>query len=632
MRENSTVTAEGHLDFTQMGRILGSLLAVAKIQQLVVVDDTYLKPEIDLEAIVVSAQIAPSRYAGLIPALETVEEDEGERISGIVRGALENGDVAKHAWEIYQPKAQDAGDDAKPMSVLEELFRAIPRETGIRCFQLSSSEWVAQADTILDSANGGALVLVDRDFSREGRGTEHGLTVVAGILGGGTEGVYCALLSHTITPSEELVRWGELAEEHGIPPHRFVVISKTRLGDADLAGFLHLLRLAVLCGPLQELRDKAKVLFKEALDTTHAALELWSVFDFDEAIFGSSRGEGVWEGETLLRVMSTFTVREARERVLGNQDVRKLIDLARCASSVLIPFDELHPWKSVGQMALAYQRAEYYFDRTYINTPHLPLEAGDVFERPGHNDRYILLAQPCELMVRGAGGRAYDAGKMVPLCLIKDEPASDESQSYELPCWHEKGESGYVHFSRIHYVRVSMLDLCVLREDGEAIFDKTVALPETLTESWREYGKKLLKQLKTESEDVAKLTSYFEEPKNKVPGDIRKLAVAKVQPCCSNTSRFKYTATENGFTVNLKRVSRVTSLLATDILRGFARHQSRTAFDQPVVTERLRRRMAAAPVEAATVAAPLEALTAEAASAQATPVAMQVEGAPVAMR
>jgi hypothetical protein len=582
--------------YEEMGAIFGSLLIAAGIHQLVVIDDSYASNGIDIDAIVVAAMTAPEKFIKIIPALTDLEVDEGDRISSIVRGTLEDGSLALQAWKVCQEGADhDAELDAKTMSVLDELVRAIPESATVKDQRFSGQDWQSHAATVLVPENGRALVLVDRDFKREGKSEEHGLTVIASILKGSPDGVYCALLSHTVSPGDELERWSALAEQHGIPQDRFVVISKTRLAEeqSDLAGFLHLVRLAILCGPLQNLRDKVRDHLNSAICSTLSDLDHWSVFDFDEAILGSSRKEGVWEGETLLRIMTTFTTRAARRGVLGDVAVRQLINFARQASIVRIPLDKLHPWKNVGKMALEYQRTELYYEGSYINENHLPLEAGDVFDRDDNGDKYILLAQPCDLMIRGAMGRAYDSDfmKMVYLCVIKAAPANTEGQSYKLPFWNEDGSSAFVHFSQVHMIRVSVLDLCVLNNNGNVTFDRSSALPEALNVSWFHYAEKLRKQFDTESNRAIQLKTLFRGATSNVPKELRALAIAKVEPCCSNTGRFKSTSNENGFTVNCRRVGRISSALATDILRVFTRYQSRTAFEQSVVTEDLQRRM-----------------------------------------
>lgn len=125
--------------------------------------------------------------------------------------------------------------------------------------------------------------------------------------------------------------------------------------------------------------------------------------------------------------------------------------------------------------AWALQRDELYEPYDHINKNYLPLELGDVFERVGVNDakQYILLAQPCDLMVRNDGKKRHPELDRVPIAEIvctDDQPAYSEELSYfdELPT-----KKWYVKLKRIHFVRLDVLDLCVFNQDGIAKFNNT---------------------------------------------------------------------------------------------------------------------------------------------------------------
>ena len=61
--------------------------------------------------------------------------------------------------------------------------------------------------------------------------------------------------------------------------------------------------------------------------------------------------------------------------------------------------------------ALRIQRYETYESDGELNGFHVPIELGDIFEKVTNRRRYILLMQPCDLMVRGNGKRSYDDKK-----------------------------------------------------------------------------------------------------------------------------------------------------------------------------------------------------------------------------
>ena len=177
------------------------------------------------------------------------------------------------------------------------------------------------------------------------------------------------------------------------------------------------------------------------------------------------------------------------------------------------------------------------------------------------------------------------------MCLIKDTAGTaGHGAIYELPYWDTADKSGFVHFSRVELVRAAVLDLCVVHPEGAAIFDSNAGLPDSLNEAWRQHMKKLSVQLKKESQNASQVLDALDSVKS-CSKELRRIAAAKVSPCCSNTGRFKSVVDENGFKVNIRRVGRVNATLATDILRSFARHQSRTAFDRSVITDQLLNKM-----------------------------------------
>ena len=56
-----------------------------------------------------------------------------------------------------------------------------------------------------------------------------------------------------------------------------------------------------------------------------------------------------------------------------------------------------------------YQR-EVYEDAEYLSRLHTPIELGDLFRKENGSKRFVLVAQPCDLMVRndGSGRRSPD--------------------------------------------------------------------------------------------------------------------------------------------------------------------------------------------------------------------------------
>jgi hypothetical protein len=597
-------------DLGRMAQIFYSILSFASIQRIVVVDDSYahaVQASVGTDELMAYAQANRGLFATVIPTLESIEDDEFDLISKAVKEAISNPTVLQQAASLV-PSEQWNSVDAKTMEILKSLHELMPKEPLIEYLEVSGAEWESRKDELLAaSQQSGILVLFDRDFKGEGKGPDHGLRLIADLLASNTSGVFCALLSNTITPLGELEQWSALSKEHEIARDRFIVVSKQRLShdEQDIAGFVRLMRLAVLCGPLQTVRNRVFEHFANSIELTRERLNSWSVFDFDEAVFGSSRSEGVWEIDTLLRVISTVSLHIVRHAVLSDAQVHQLTVVARRASSILIPQNKPQLWSGGGEMALEYQRAELYRESDYLNPNHLPIESGDVFEQIDNGAKFVLVAQPCDLMVRGratgcSGGRAYDDkhSRMVALCPIRTLPKSGSkdmrghngSHVYELKYWEKMGESGLVNFSDIQMTRLAVLDLCVFRADGQAIFEVESLPPDSLTDAWGEHFKKLKSMFSKEFSSVTRLKQEFIRMGKNVDKLVKETAIARMLPCCSIPGKFKVRLVDStGFAFGLRRVRRLEATLAADVVRAFASHQSRTAFDRPVMTDELSR-------------------------------------------
>ena len=362
---------------------LGDLLSVASINKLVIIDDSFFNSENSIEdsTLIVFISAQSHLFFEVIPGLKDIEETD--QILNFVRTSIEDEQIRRQIVDIYVNNQSDAKDalkaeapDTQTMAILKDLINKLPAGYAIENLNYSGSEWEKNSASLLEEHGNGTLFLIDRDFTSEGKSEDFGLNLIHQLQNLNQSNNYIALLSHTFLPGSEIELWSQLADKHGLQKDRFVIISKSRLANdkPDIEGFLHLVKLAILCGPLKNLRDLVKDHYIESISQTRECLDKWTVFDFDEAIFGSSRREGIWEGDTLIRVISTFTNKMVKNKVNQDSNVRELISFARKASLVNIPKNSRHIWPGVGEMALEYQRLELYFDADSINQHYLPIE------------------------------------------------------------------------------------------------------------------------------------------------------------------------------------------------------------------------------------------------------------------
>ena len=133
----------------------------------------------------------------------------------------------------------------------------------------------------------------------------------------------------------------------------------------------------------------------------------------------------------------------------------------------------------------------------YINTHHLPIESGDIFTTGGSNF-FILLSQPCELMMRpdGRRSRSFNDG-----LLIRITNKQDKERFFctpELEYWkYDSGNRFYVDFREKNIIKLCILDLCVFNSCGKSIFYNNEPCPGKVLPAWQSYYKKhITKNLK----------------------------------------------------------------------------------------------------------------------------------------
>src|SRR5262249_33559589 len=137
--------------------------------------------------------------------------------------------------------------------------------------------------------------------------------------------------------------------------------------------------------------------------------------------------------------------------------------------------------KQEGTKALEIRQLELYEDTEYLNQHFTPVDLGDIFEIERGSGvpskQYILLAQPCDMMVRHddpKGERKHGVSEATLLEVFVDTPATAGEQQatsikydpvlmYRLDYYQADGKHGYVDFSASRTVNLTILDLCAMR-------------------------------------------------------------------------------------------------------------------------------------------------------------------------
>lgn len=470
-------------DLAQAKAAVESILDALDVVRVVYVDD-YNTTTPTVEATIAAAvTIGTAVLQPLFPELGESLPDDPDILSKRIRdvwatlGVDAQSERGKAVIVAARRHDGDETDDAADIAVLEQI---IPKD---RLLSLSPSEWEQQEDELVkQSQTARTLFVFDRDLSRAGGDPESGMKIIASLLARNDTGsVLCGLLTHTVKPATQPEQWEELSNAHGIPMDRFVVIPKLHLSKAPML-FAQMLKHAALAPDFTELKSKARDIIRQAADAAAAKVDQVRIHDLDHMVFRASADEGMWEPEMLFRLHALFHRLESRRLAHEGGDLESIAKRLRVVSGIPTDCGDCDPPSS----AWLLQRQELYELDDHINRYHLPIEIGDIFERTGANShkRFILLAQPCDLMVRGDGERHPEL-RRVPL--VEIVPATERPQyAEEMPCFGQSSdEHWYVKLRMVHYVRPCILDLCVFNQNGVAMLPIGGAAPSGMRPAWR---------------------------------------------------------------------------------------------------------------------------------------------------
>ncbi len=442
------------------------ILTALHVARVVCVDDTYGGGTSLEDVIAAATDLDADHLVNAVPELgENVPDDPDIRREKLrqIWGQMDEDTRSKRADAVLiatRRQDDDETDDLADASILGEL---IPEDNLVT---ISPSQWEEQKEKLLTpDGDQRTLFLFDRDFSEDGGDSDGGIKIIASLLArNDTENLICGLLTHTVTPENQSEQWDELSKAYSIPRDRFVVIPKLHL-SRDPVLFAQTLKFVALCPDFTELKRKTKEIIADAAATAANRVDEMSIFDLDHIVFQVSAQEGLWEPDMLFRLHTLFHRLESRRLAHEGGELETIAAKLRAVSEIPTNCAAFTPPSN----AWAIQRDELFESDVYINQNHLPLEAGDIFERVGASSskRYILLAQPCDLMVRSNGKRHPELDRVPMAEVVCNEQTSHYSE--ELPYFGSSpAERWHVKLKLVHQVRVCILDLCVLNDDGVA--------------------------------------------------------------------------------------------------------------------------------------------------------------------
>ena len=540
--------------------IHGILKAVG-VQRVVAIDDTYADRAPVADAIAALNQVAPEVAASVLEDFTDVDfAGDPEIRDHIIRerwGTLPHQRRSQILEELLTKSSETADTDKVAKDSLGEIFGTLDFQA------LSLSEWNKRKGEILQDKSL-TLLLIDEDFSKESASATQGLEVVKEILAStSATNVLCALLSHKYSPDNIHGQWEQLCDANGFDKSRFVLIPKTTI-EADPSAFARLIKLAAIAKPIDTLRSMTTEIVVNAVAGAREDLNKIDIYDMDEIIFRSSWAEGVWEPETLLRVFSLYHRTRVRQLALSNDEIHRIAAEVRRVSQIATE-SASQPQHRIWPI----QRLEIYEGAEYLNSLHLGTELGDIFERDG-GKQYILIAPPCDLMVRSKGNRGESIKEATLAPLVTD--ISDERKSV---CWelgyYAPAVKHYVDFKQAFSVRLLGLDFCVFNDGGVAALTVGQEPPKKLIPAWTARFGKL-------QEEITGIFGQIEEVR--ASGQDRRsleLALATIDHQRVFPPTFQYSPKTLRY--NFKRIGRLLLPRSSALLTAFAQYLGHSVFD-----------------------------------------------------
>ena len=383
----------------------------------------------------------------------------------------------------------ELADDVRAPELLREFLQG-----AADLKQYSLAEWRSGASKDLDDPSP-VLVLIDKNFTREAEagGTgDTGEQLLAEVLESSGSHVHAGLLTREAQDGDgERDSTATLRKRFEANASRVLAIGKFRLTEPTQ--FPAAIRTLLLVAEITAYRRLAV----EALNSAHLkVLEHFETLE-DHSLVGAiamAQKEGTFELEHPLRLAQRRYQQLLAHAVRTPEAAVLLPKLREGTVAKYINSGES------GRQIRELQHADIFEPSSTFNDLGLPIEVGDIFERSwapqgtspedsGRKSLYVLLAQACDLSIRGHGSR----GSVVELVLHPFE-VLDEEEFKRKPgkrklyhrlgnLWQDDRVWG-AKFTDSIVVPSHAVDATVFRTDGRALLDPAAPDTRPMAEGW----------------------------------------------------------------------------------------------------------------------------------------------------
>lgn len=319
------------------------------------------------------------------------------------------------------------------------------------------------------------------DLNEAGGDDKRGLEILQALHQHSSKGT-AFLLTHSATATEEASKEAELQGDHEakdtLAQVPVCVISKERLTDAaDESAMANALRIAIkragLRRSVHEVLHSVRPSVASAVNAAAQQLLAIPPEQLDEYVVQRGYREGLSELHVVERAITAVVSQTVREIFATNAAVLKSAERLRSLRAVILDPAALTP---VHENLDGFRRLEVWESDLLINRSFTPLACGDIFEIDEYEKKpdaaaklFLLLGQPCDLSLRAEQDRDQDHAVLIPL-KKRNEGAVDKLKLRLLP-FKIDNVLWACDFRSSTSVRLSILDLASLREDGRVRYD-----------------------------------------------------------------------------------------------------------------------------------------------------------------
>lgn len=536
--EEATLAA-AHQEANEVRGLIERLFERLGIKRLVVVDDQ--KPSPDLAACKTAE--APKKIGSKKLGKDEIFSDWIDDVWG---------EASEQQRETAYASALRARPDLAvgPLALLSAI--APPRKLSF----LDPREW-EELEGKLPSTMNETETLVLFDLNLGGGDASEGRLLLSGYLSG-AEARRAGILTGEKDPEEELEATLKIQEEIGDTINQPVLLASKALLKLDTCReFVDFLRFSGNAKQLASLKADVLELLIEARGKAGKTFEeQYDLRTLESVVVRSTRVEGAWEVDTLIRIIEGLNRAALRTELLAKGE--QLAELVKTTRNLAeFPAIDHEPSR---RRARELAHGERVVPGEWINRLGLPVANGDIFEISGVP--FVLLMQPCDIAIRDDNRDRPDMATGIKAVPRAERVRPSQLRTFELEDWLLPDDDPHeLRLSRPLQLPLAVLDLCVFNSDGQAILSRQGdPIVPPIVPGLDLRFKELQARLVENAKGAPKASAFARHDVSKLGGS----------------------ANGTGVTFLVRRVGRLESMVATEALNALAGDMSRGAFPHDI--------------------------------------------------